>query len=110
MTHWRHKQGGQELREREKWEKFNRISSPHPVDQESGRQTTLITEEGCRQKWERAAERRPNQLELEGSQSLLGWQGQAESQRLRDESRLGRRQSGPGRACPLPPLFLQLRE
>lgn len=74
------------------------------MDQESGRQTTLITEEGSRQRWERAAEMGSNQLELEGSQSLLGWQGQAESRRLRDESRLGlgRPQSGPGQSLPTP--------
>lgn len=70
------------------------------MDQESRWQTTLITEEGSRQRWERAAEMRPNQLELEGSQSFLGWQGQAECRRLRDESRLGlgRPQSGSGQS------------
>lgn len=51
---------------------------------------------------------RPNQLELEGSQSLLGWQGQAECRRLREESRLGlglglgRLQSGPRQSLPTP--------
>ena len=76
------------------------------MDQESGRQTTLITEEGSRQRWERAAEMGPNQLELEGSQSLLGWQGQAECRRLREESGLGlglgRPQSGPRQSLPTP--------
>lgn len=74
------------------------------MDQESGRQTTLITEEGSRQRCEQGAEMGPNQLELEGSQSLLGWQGQVESRGLRDESRLGlgRLQSGPGQSLPTP--------
>lgn len=77
------------------------------MDQESGRQTTLITEEGSRQRWEEAGEMRPNQLEQEGSQSLLAWQGQAEWRRLRDESRLGlgRQQSGPGQSLPTPTFF-----
>jgi hypothetical protein len=45
----RHGKGGQSGGRKGRWgEKSNRISSPHPVDRESGRKTTLITEEGSR--------------------------------------------------------------